>query len=173
MTQQLTYDIISEEIQHSLEETPLITEEDAAVLRAENPHLYDLTRIRDKLRKQIIALEGQFDIAPSGKAVYPLINLYTKYQEIIAEIRSMEEQSQYAMVIAQNVLDPMISGSFQTFTDMLYLLNKVIKEEIGDRGDSAQRITATFDKLALEYGRYLDNAKKEAVARITELYESE
>lgn len=161
---------VSEEIEQSIADEPPMTPDERATLRETNPHLYDLYRIRDSLRSQIMRLEKEFKESNTpSRLVYPLATLYSKYLETMAEIRSMEEQNQYAAILTSQVLEPMVSGIFQTFTDMLYMLNKVITEETGGN----TRIKQNFDKLAMEFGRYLDGSKNEAAAKIAETYGAE
>lgn len=115
--------------------------------------LRDLFRIRDKLRVQIKQAEKVFADNVHPQNGYMVLSFYTKYTEVLSEIRSMQAQRNLEPMITTQVLKPLVDENFQNFLEVLFHLSSALKKAVP--ADEYADLVAKLETYSNEHASYV------------------
>lgn len=135
-----------------------------------DPHLRDLYLMRGSYR---LMLRKAFQTVKEGgdglnqRDAYTAIAVSRDYREIIAEIRAIEDQNQFATTVYDRVIVPLLAGVYQNFTDTLFVLRQLLQQELGE---NYQKIEPRFQALMIEHGRYMTQRRDETRGTLDSIF---
>ena len=136
-----------------------------------DPHLADLLRLRKKLRVFIRQAEKQLLEFPNQRNAYTVIALYTQYREVITEIRSIENQNRFGELVYNKVLSPAFNDVFQAYSDSLFVIMKVLRQELGDEG--YRNIKERYEQVNSDYGKALTDIRNRYRVSLEQLFSTQ
>lgn len=135
-----------------------------------DPHLRDLYRMRDehKLMRDLAFKTVKNNAEGlNQRDAYTAIAVSRDYREIIAEIRAIEDQNQFATTVYDRVIVPLLSSVYQNFGDSLFALKQMLQHEFGE---NYARIEPRFAAIMTEHGRYMTQRRDETRGTLDSIF---
>lgn len=125
--------------------------------------------MRTKLRSMMKKAEKGIEEAEAmnQRDAYTVLQFYRDYREVIAEIRSIEDQNEFAGIVYERVIKPYSDQLFQNFMDTLFLLRAAAQRELGPRYEV---LSAHLESMTREHGRYMSQARDETLGKLEAIF---
>lgn len=118
-------------------------------------------RMFSKLRRISKIAEKQYFTKKQGKDIYALMKVYDQLREVIADMRALQDVSEYVESINFEVLQPYVQQTAQSLIDLIRSITQFAEGRLSE--EDAQALIVYIKKKGKATGVNLNDAYRNAV----------